>query len=206
MIVVFTFQNLGPADDAYFAAGISEEITSRLATLQGLGVLSRNSAVQYDRTGKTMQQIAKDLGVDYVLDGSVRWARKSDGTSQVRITPQLVHARDDLQIWSNSTIALDGSPHPVRIATEVGAGDDTRPGDARLSPPHPPATSPIPRICRQGDRRRRRPREADRAQFRRRHARDRSSCVRTPRWAGSRRVCALAWDASEERTRDRRPH
>jgi serine/threonine protein kinase/TolB-like protein/Flp pilus assembly protein TadD len=119
MIVVFAFENLGPADDAYFAAGISEEITSRLAMLQGLGVISRTSAAQYDRTGKTMQQIATDLGVDFVLDGSVRWARKRDGTSQVRITPQLVRARDDLQVWSNS---YDRSMDEIfRIQSEIAA-------------------------------------------------------------------------------------
>ena len=102
MIVVFPFENLGPAADEYFAEGISEEITSRLSALQGLGVVSRTSAVQYDRTGKTMQRIAADLGVDYVLEGTVRWARRGDGTSQVRITPQLIRAREDRQVWSTS--------------------------------------------------------------------------------------------------------
>jgi TolB-like protein/tetratricopeptide (TPR) repeat protein len=101
-IVVFPFENMGPAEDAYFAAGIAEEITSRLAALQGLGVLSRTSAVQYDRKGKTMQTVAAELGVDYVLDGSVRWARGTDGTSRVRITPQLIQAREDRQVWSQS--------------------------------------------------------------------------------------------------------
>jgi TolB-like protein/Flp pilus assembly protein TadD len=117
MIVVFPFENLGPAEDAYFAAGIAEEITSRLATLPGLGVLSRTSAVQYDRTGRTMPQVAADLGVDYVLDGTVRWARRGDGTSQVRITPQLTQARGDVQIWSNS---YDRSMDEIfRIQSEI---------------------------------------------------------------------------------------
>ncbi len=61
MAVVLPFENLGPPEDAYFAAGMSEEITSRLAGVSELGVISRTSATQYDRTGKTMRQIGADL-------------------------------------------------------------------------------------------------------------------------------------------------
>ena len=76
MIVVLPFENLGPPEDAYFADGITEEITSRLAVVSGLGVISRTSAVQYDRTGKTLKQIGADLGVDYVLEGTIRWNKR----------------------------------------------------------------------------------------------------------------------------------
>ncbi len=100
MIVIFPFENLGPAEDAYFAAGIAEEIGSRLAGVASLGVISRASATQYDRTGKTMSTIGNDLGVNYVLDGTVRWDRSGGGPSRVRITPQLIRVADDQQIWS----------------------------------------------------------------------------------------------------------
>jgi len=100
--VVLPFENLGPAEDAYFALGVSEEITSRLAAASGLRVISRTSAVQYDRTGKTMKQIGEDLGVDYVLEGTVRWAKSADGTGRVRITPQLIRVADDSQMWSDT--------------------------------------------------------------------------------------------------------
>ena len=73
MVVVLPFENLGPPENAYFADGMTEEITSRLACVKALGVISRTSAVQYDRIGKTMRQIGEDLGVDYVLEGTVRW-------------------------------------------------------------------------------------------------------------------------------------
>ncbi|NIW93579.1 MAG: adenylate/guanylate cyclase domain-containing protein, partial [Phycisphaerae bacterium] len=72
MLVVLPFENLGPPEQAYFAAGMTEEITSRLAAISGLGVISRSSAAQYDRTGKSMIEIANDFGVDFVLDGTVR--------------------------------------------------------------------------------------------------------------------------------------
>ncbi len=100
--IVFPFENLGPTEDAYFAAGVSEEITSRLAAVSGLRVISRTSAVQYNRSGKTMKQIGEDLGVDYVLEGSVRWARAADGSGRVRITPQLIRVADDSHVWSET--------------------------------------------------------------------------------------------------------
>jgi len=102
MAVVFPFQNLGPADDAYFAAGVTEEINSRLASVSGLGVISRTSAENYERAGKSMKQIGADLGVDYVLDGSVRWAKTADGKGRVRITPQLVRVSDDTPVWTDT--------------------------------------------------------------------------------------------------------
>jgi TolB-like protein/Flp pilus assembly protein TadD/tRNA A-37 threonylcarbamoyl transferase component Bud32 len=101
MIVVLPFENLGPPEDEYFAAGMTEEITSRLAAVSGLGVISRTSAFQYDRTGKSLKQVGEDLGVDYVLEGTVRWARQADA-SRVRITPQLIRVADDTHLWADA--------------------------------------------------------------------------------------------------------
>ena len=100
MLVVMPFDNLGPPGDEYFAAGVTEEITSRLAALQGLGVISRTSAVQYRDTNKTIKQIGEELSVDYVLEGSVRWNRSAEAKDRVRVTPQLVRVNDDTHIWS----------------------------------------------------------------------------------------------------------
>jgi TolB-like protein/Flp pilus assembly protein TadD len=99
-IVVFPFENLGAPEDAYFAAGVTEEIITSLTGVEGLKVVSRSSARNYDRTGKTMQQIADDLHADYVLEGTVRWQRDSQGASQVRVTPQLVRTASDEQVWA----------------------------------------------------------------------------------------------------------
>jgi TolB-like protein/lipoprotein NlpI len=101
MIVVFPFENLGPSEQDYFAAGVADEITSRLATVQSLGVISRTSAIQYDRTGKTMAEIGRDLGVSFVLEGTVRWD-PSSGSNRVRVTPRLVRVAADRQMWSES--------------------------------------------------------------------------------------------------------
>ncbi len=100
MLVVLPFENLGPAEDEYFADGLTEEITSRLAAVHGLGVISRASAGQYKGTGKTIKQIGDELGVDFVLGGTVRWDRASGSESRVRITPQLIKVSDDTHLWS----------------------------------------------------------------------------------------------------------
>jgi serine/threonine protein kinase/Flp pilus assembly protein TadD len=101
MVVVLPFENLGPAEDQYFAAGMTDEITSRLSTIPELGVISRTSAMQYQKSNKNLKTIGDELGVDYVLEGSIRWSHSAN-ESKVRITPQLVRVNDDTQIWSDN--------------------------------------------------------------------------------------------------------
>ena len=100
MVIVLPFENLGPAEDAYFAAGIADEINGRLASVSGLGVISRKTAGRYADTEKSVEEIGDELGVDYVLGGTVRWARSDDGASRVRIAPELIRVADDTQIWT----------------------------------------------------------------------------------------------------------
>ncbi len=99
LLVVLPFENLGPPGDEYFADGITEEITSRLAALHGLAVISRTSAKQYKKTDRTTQQIGEELGADYVLEGAVRWDRSAEGNGRVRVTPQLIRVSDDTHLW-----------------------------------------------------------------------------------------------------------
>ncbi len=100
MMVVLPFENLGSPEDEYFADGISEEINNRLSALQGLGIISRTSAKHYKQSDRTVKQIGTELGVDYVLEGSVQWDRSGDGAGRVRVIPQLIRVRDDTQLWS----------------------------------------------------------------------------------------------------------
>lgn len=102
MLVVLPFENLGSADDQYFADGITEEITSRLASLGGLGVISRTSAMQYRDTKKSLRQIGQELNVAYVLEGTIRWEKRPDGSSRVRVSPQLIKVADDTHLWANT--------------------------------------------------------------------------------------------------------
>jgi len=100
MLVILPFENLGSAEDDYFADGLTEELTSRLSAVHGLGVISRTSSKQYKNTTKTTRQIGEELGVDYILEGTVRWNRSPDGRGRVRVTPQLIRVSDDTHLWS----------------------------------------------------------------------------------------------------------
>jgi len=101
MIAVKPFENLGAAEDEYFADGITDEITSRLAGISGLGVISRTSAMIYKNSNKNLKQIGQELGVDYILEGTVRWSKVGD-KPRVRITPQLVRVSDDRHLWADN--------------------------------------------------------------------------------------------------------
>ncbi|HEY6906681.1 MAG TPA: tetratricopeptide repeat protein, partial [Ignavibacteriaceae bacterium] len=102
MIVVLPFENLGSKDDNYFADGVTEEITSKLASNGNIGVISRNSAEKLANSDKSTSEIGKELGVDYILSGTIRWAKGSDKISRVRITPQLTRVSDNTITWSDS--------------------------------------------------------------------------------------------------------
>jgi serine/threonine-protein kinase len=99
-LAVLPFENLGAAGDAYFADGMTEEISSRLGTLSGLRVIGRQSAKSYAGTGKPVAQIGKELGVAYLLTGTVRWDRSRAGRELVRVSPALLRASDGAQLWS----------------------------------------------------------------------------------------------------------
>jgi TolB-like protein/Flp pilus assembly protein TadD len=100
VVAVLPFKNLGPADDQYFADGLTEEITSRLAGVPGLRVISRTSADQYRNSTKRLREIGAELGAAYVLEGSVRWERSPGGPGRLRVTPQLIRVSDDGHLWS----------------------------------------------------------------------------------------------------------
>jgi len=100
MLAVLPFENLGNPEDEYFADGITDEITSRLGGLSELGVISRGSAIQYKNTKKGTRQIADELGADYIMTGTLRW-NKGAGSNRVLVTPQLIDAAQDVQVWSD---------------------------------------------------------------------------------------------------------
>jgi TolB-like protein/Tfp pilus assembly protein PilF/predicted Ser/Thr protein kinase len=100
MLAVLPFENLGSSEDEYFADGITEEILTNLARLSGLGVISRTSAMQYKNTDKGLREIGKELGVDYVLEGTIR-RDKTGEISRVRIHPQLIRVSDDVHVWAD---------------------------------------------------------------------------------------------------------
>jgi len=75
-------------------------MTARLAGIHGLSVISRQSAIQYKASKKDTRQIAEELGVDYILEGTVQRERPSDPHSKVRIIPQLINTSKDTHMWT----------------------------------------------------------------------------------------------------------
>jgi len=97
-LAVLPLQNLtGDASQEYFADGMSDELITTLGKIASLRVISRTSVMQYKKSNKSLPQIARELNVDGVIEGSVARA----GT-RVRITAQLIHASDDRRLWGES--------------------------------------------------------------------------------------------------------
>ena len=100
MLAVLPFENLsGDPEQDFFAEGLTEELISHLGQLhpKRLGVIARTSAIQYKGSRKSLGEIAQELNVEYVLEGSVR----RQGTD-IRVTAQLIHAQDQTHLWSAS--------------------------------------------------------------------------------------------------------
>jgi adenylate cyclase len=97
-IAVLPFSDLSPEkDQEYFVDGLSEEILNSLAALPDLNVIGRTSSFSFKGSNKTIQEIASVLGVDHILEGSVR----KEG-SALRITAQLLRASDGVHLWSEA--------------------------------------------------------------------------------------------------------
>jgi len=95
-IVVLPFANLSnDPDQQYFADGITEDVTTDLSRIVGMFVISRNTAFTYRNKPIDTKQIGRELGVRYVLEGSVQRSGK-----QVRITTQLIDAESDAHLWA----------------------------------------------------------------------------------------------------------
>src|SRR5262249_17011432 len=100
MLAVLPFANpSGDATQDYFSDGLTEEMITQLGRLDPnrLGVIARTSAMKYKHTDKDVAQIGKELGADYILEGSARRAG-----NQVRVSAQLIQASDQTHLWAQS--------------------------------------------------------------------------------------------------------
>ena len=95
-IVVLAFQNMsGDPEQEYFADGIAEDVITDLSKVSGLFVIARNSAFTYKGKPVNLQQVSRELGVRYILEGSVRKAG-----NRVRITAQLIDGSSSGHVWA----------------------------------------------------------------------------------------------------------
>ncbi|MEO5718954.1 MAG: adenylyl cyclase, partial [Chthoniobacterales bacterium] len=97
-IAVLPFDNLSrDPDNAYFCEGVQDEILTRLAKVADLKVISRTSTQRFKSAPENLPEIARQLGVAHILEGSVQ---KSSG--QVRVNVQLIHAASDAHLWADT--------------------------------------------------------------------------------------------------------
>jgi eukaryotic-like serine/threonine-protein kinase len=115
-LAVLPFENGGAPDDAYFVDGMTEAITTRLASISGLSVIGRQSAKRYVGTDKSPQQIGGELGVNYLLTGSVRWDKTQSRRNVVSVRPALLRVADGTQVW--------GEPYEAVLAGEFKLQSD----------------------------------------------------------------------------------
>jgi TolB-like protein/Flp pilus assembly protein TadD len=99
-IAVLPFENEGAAGDEYFADGVADEVRTKLARVPGLEVIARGSSTQYKKTAKQPKEIGRELGVSYLLTGTVRWAKASGG-NRVRVSPELIDVGSATTLWTD---------------------------------------------------------------------------------------------------------
>jgi len=100
MLAVLPFENLsGQPEEEYFSDGLTDELITKLGGLEPvhLGVIARTSAMQYKHVGKSAGQVGHELGVDYIVEGTVR----REG-NRVRVAIKLVQVTDQTQLWTES--------------------------------------------------------------------------------------------------------
>ncbi|MEW6412621.1 MAG: protein kinase [Candidatus Zixiibacteriota bacterium] len=104
-LAVMPFINLGPAEDEYFADGITDAITTHLARSGNLSVISRASSMLYRESKKNPQAIGAELGATYLLTGTILW-EKGATVSHVRINAELVRVSDGSSVWADSYVRV----------------------------------------------------------------------------------------------------
>ncbi len=126
-IAVLPFANISAEkDNEYFSEGLTEEIIMNLSKLQMLKVVARGSTMRYVKEGKTHKQTASDLGVQYLLEGSVRRQGRD-----LRITAQLIDAMHDVYLWAET---YRGTMEDIFDIQEKVAAEIVQALQLRLSP------------------------------------------------------------------------
>ena len=139
MVAVLPFENFtGDPTQEYFSDGLTEEMIEQLghSDPQHLGVIARTSVMHYRNTQHQIDQIGRELGVDYLLEGSVR--RDAD---KMRITAQLIKTKDQSHVWShqydrepNSLLSLQGEiAQEISDAIQLAVGEHKPAGTVRAS-------------------------------------------------------------------------
>ena len=103
-ILVIPFENMGSPDDAFFAAGLTKETTKRLAAVRGLGFVSRTGDSEDATIQRSPDAIGRELGVDYVLEGSVLYDRDAVPSQQLYVETRLLRVSDGSVLWADRVV------------------------------------------------------------------------------------------------------
>ncbi|HET9041293.1 MAG TPA: protein kinase, partial [Gemmatimonadales bacterium] len=121
VVAVLPFENLGDSADGYFAEGVADEIRTKLAQVAGLEMIARGSSIEYRRTTMRPAAIARELGADYLLSGTVRWEKSVRG-HRVRVTPELVDTRSGRAARTRWVQQFDASLTDVfQVQTDIAS-------------------------------------------------------------------------------------
>jgi serine/threonine-protein kinase len=135
IVAVLPFENLGDSADAYFADGITDEVRGKLSQVPALAVIARASSNEYRHSTKSPQQIARELGAEYLLTATVRWEKTPGGLSRVRVSPELVQVDPGAAPTTKWQQGFDASLTDVfqvqaDIATKVASALNAALGDS----------------------------------------------------------------------------
>jgi len=103
-ILVIPFENIGSPEDAFFAAGLTKETTKRLAAVRGLGFVSMVGATDNESIQRSADSIGRELGVDFVLNGSVLWDQEAETSQQLTVETQLLRVSDGSVLWTDRVV------------------------------------------------------------------------------------------------------
>jgi serine/threonine-protein kinase len=121
-LAVLPFDNAGADDQTSFTDGLTDAVTAKLSALPTLAVIDRRSSAQYRASTKPAKQIGTELGVSYLLEGVVRWAKDRAGVWRAQVTPTLIDARAGTTKWTGEPVIIapdDPFSAQSAIATKV---------------------------------------------------------------------------------------
>ena len=130
---MLTFDHQGPPEEKYLTDGITDELASRIGDVNGIRVVTRASAMQYDLRKQSLRDIAAQLGVTHILTGSVRTDRRPDGTRLILVSPRLVNVATGAELWSDQ-ITTRSEPAKCSRCRNASHVNVARVLDVALSP------------------------------------------------------------------------
>ncbi|MEK6688199.1 MAG: protein kinase, partial [Gemmatimonadota bacterium] len=118
VVAVLPFDHIGPEAEAYVPQGIGNEVSNSISGIGGISVISRASAVQFNRQ-TPLAEVKRELNADFVVRGSVQTNRQADGGTEVRLSTQLINVADGRELYSDTLTASLNSEILFKIQQQI---------------------------------------------------------------------------------------